>query len=701
MRVLLATLIGGLVALGQALPGLAQVATSPLLRIAVPFVAPGSPAVISLQGDPGAVYSLLLSAQPAEVALGASGTLFLKPGTYVSAGSGALNAGGTASAQILVPSVPGSVFYVQASVRKSGVTRLTNAVPFRVQATPPAGARAPRALAVAAGGGKAYVAHQLDGTLSVVDLVNGVKQADLPIGPAARAIPYRPLDVAIDPDGRHAFVVNAAAATLAVVDVATDSVAGQIPVTRGCRRIAFDFSGGSRRIYLTNEIANAVLVFEETSPGVFAARPGLPLQGVGPGPIARLADGRLVVGHRASRELELVDPGAPPGSSTLARIGLTTQPLDIAVSGSEALVATFVPVPGSNGINLVLRVDLENLQVSGSMLANAGTDYNAIAVNGATLGVVGSGSGTAVLADLPGGALLDQVDLVPGGADPHGTPQALAFDNSAAPAQRAYLVDQFRETVRAVLLSGGPPYAVSAEIPLAWGGAPRVPLSGALTAAEDGDYLMRASKFFNGTAQTPNSVTCQTCHTDGASDNFTRPIGQKQPQPLFNLANTAPYNWQGNNDNLLQFIRGAFVAHNEVGGPISNAADLRMLAFYQAFEPPASIYLMPGGGLSADAQAGKLLFEGPGQCTSCHSAPQFLPPAGQPLTIAAGVGTGLAPINVPSLRGAWATAPYLHDGSAARMVDVFSAKPGDIHSTLTAGFSAVQLRRLVAYLNSL
>lgn len=693
--------IGLLAGLAASLTVQAGLATAASLRVAVPFVVPGGLAVFSVTGEPGAPYTLLLATQPAEVPLGASGKLFLRPGTITPAGGGTLDGTGSASAQIAMPNLPalnGVVFYAQAVVRAAGVSQLTNAVPFRVQAALPAGGRAPRALAIAPGGAKAYVAHQLDGTLSVVDLVLGVKRADLPIGPAAPGVPYRPLDIAIDPEGRHAFVANAAASTLTVVDVETDSVAAQLPVPRGCRRIAFDFDGLTKRIYVTNEVRNAVLVFAETSPGVFAAQPGLPLQGLGPGPIGRLADGRLVVGHRASLELEVVDPAAPPGGATVARIGLTTQPLDLAISGTaEALVATFLPLPGANGFNLVLRVDLDASRISGSMLANAGTDYNAVAVNGTTLAVVGSGSGTAVLAQLPAGTELDRVDLVPGGSDPHGTPQALAFD---PPGQRLFVADQFRETMRAVLLDAGPPYAVSAEIPLAYSGVPRVPLSGALTVVEDGEYLMRASRFFNGTAQTPNAVTCQTCHTDGASDNITRSSG-RQPQPLFNLVNTAPYNWAGNANSLLGVIRGAFNVHNEVGGPISDSVDLKMLAFFQAFAPPSSIYLAAGGGLIPDAQAGKTLFEGAGQCTSCHAAPQFLPPAGESLTIPEGVGTGLAPINVPSLRGAWATAPYLHDGSARRLIDVFSVKPGDIHSTLTSAFSAEELRQLVAYLNSL
>lgn len=279
-------------------------------------------------------------------------------------------------------------------------------------------------------------------------------------------------------------------------------------------------------------------------------------------------------------------------------------------------------------------------------------------------------------------------------------PQAIAFGPPGAVPARLFSIDQFRETLRPVVLTGGPPFSVEPEIPLAYSGAPRVPLSGDLTVFEDGDYLLRSSHFFNGTAAQPNSVSCQTCHVEGASDNVNHARG-REPGPLFNLANTAPYFWTGTGPDLLQITRDAFTVHGEIGGPIANDHDLKLLAFFQAFLPPTSIYRLPSGALSAEAQAGKLLFEGIGQCTTCHAAPQFIPPAGQPLTIAAGVGTGLAPINVPSLRGAWVSAPYFHDGTAKRLSEVFTAKPGDIHSTLAAPLTPAQLLQLVAYLNSL
>ncbi len=115
---------------------------------------------------------------------------------------------------------------------------------------------------------------------------------------------------------------------------------------------------------------------------------------------------------------------------------------------------------------------------------------------------------------------------------------------------------------------------------------------------------------------------------------------------------------------------------------------------------PPSPFLEADGALSAEAGTGKLLFEGVAGCAACHPAPLFIPEPPAPLTIAAGVGTGLAPINVPSLRGLWNTAPYLHDGSAATLLDVLTRDSGGQHGA-TSGLDAQELAALVAYLNAI
>ena len=55
------------------------------------------------------------------------------------------------------------------------------------------------------------------------------------------------------------------------------------------------------------------------------------------------------------------------------------------------------------------------------------------------------------------------------------------------------------------------------------------------------------------------------------------------------------------------------------------------------------------------------------------------------------LGAPLTGIDTPTLRGVWATAPYLHDGSAATLAAAVAAHDG-------VNLSAAEMNQLVAYL---
>jgi PA14 domain len=105
--------------------------------------------------------------------------------------------------------------------------------------------------------------------------------------------------------------------------------------------------------------------------------------------------------------------------------------------------------------------------------------------------------------------------------------------------------------------------------------------------------------------------------------------------------------------------------------------------------------------LTSAASAGKALFTSL-TCGSCHSGTAF---TGSGVNTPIDVGTikptsgsrlggPLAGIDVPTLRDVWATAPYLHDGSAATLADAVRA-----HRNVT--ISDTNLINLVAYLQQI
>lgn len=671
---------------------------APRLALSAPFVAPGGSLTVTVSAEPGAVVTLVTSSQPAEVDRGAEGLQFYRTGSETPAGSGTVPASGLLVFTLAVPAgaAEGTVFQAQADSRSGGQRRLGNALPFRVQAAPPAGARRTAAVAATPDGALAYVADLRSGTLTQLDAQRDVVLAQLPVGTGAGDLPHRPLRLAIDPEGRHLFVVNPAASVLTVLHAPSGALVAQVPVPRGSRGIGFDFRDGRRRVYLANEVRNAVLAFDEAPSGTFTAAGTLPLRGSAPGPLAVLPDGRLAVGVRAEGGVEFLDPPLGPRASQ-ALVPIGGLPLDLAWSGSDLLVPTFVVVGEDRvpGHHRVLRLDAASGQVTGSLLDDQGTDYADIVAratpSGLQVAVNASGTGTLLLDT--GGAAPQRLRL--SGGYPDATPQGLA----AVGAGKLYVVDLLRDSVRTVTVDAAGIPVVQGELALGWSGRVRVPFSGDLTPAEDGEWLFRSVTALGGTAYAPNPLTCHTCHTDAASDNARR--HDFQPPALWVAAVTAPFFWDGSVPTLERLVAGALRLHNHTGAPPPPRALESLQTYVQSLRAPTSPFLAASGALTPDQREGKALFEGAAGCTACHAGPALIPPAGAPLTLEAGIGTGLVPANVPSLRGLWATAPYLNQGQAATLADVLTANPADVHGQLAAPLTAAQRRKLVEYLKTL
>lgn len=110
---------------------------------------------------------------------------------------------------------------------------------------------------------------------------------------------------------------------------------------------------------------------------------------------------------------------------------------------------------------------------------------------------------------------------------------------------------------------------------------------------------------------------------------------------------------------------------------------------------------------SAAAARGKLVFEGAGQCASCHSGALFTdantrlhPPAdsmAEPETPSYAARTATKQYRTSPLKGVWQHAPYFHDGSSASLADVVAR----YNSRRALGLAPTQAAELVEYLKSL
>jgi cytochrome c peroxidase len=114
----------------------------------------------------------------------------------------------------------------------------------------------------------------------------------------------------------------------------------------------------------------------------------------------------------------------------------------------------------------------------------------------------------------------------------------------------------------------------------------------------------------------------------------------------------------------------------------------------------------PDGSFTAAARRGRKIFERAG-CPTCHAAPTFSNSESGELfdvgtlrpTSGHRLGGELNGLDTPTLRGVWQSAPYLHDGRAATLRDVF-AITGD-RMGVTSDLSEQELDDLVRYLQEL
>ncbi|MBB5039016.1 lectin-like domain-containing protein [Prosthecobacter dejongeii] len=221
-------------------------------------------------------------------------------------------------------------------------------------------------------------------------------------------------------------------------------------------------------------------------------------------------------------------------------------------------------------------------------------------------------------------------------------------------------------------------------------------------------------------------ISCAGCHNDGGHDGRTWDLtgfgeGLRNTITLRGHGHHGALHWSGNFDEVQDF-EGQI--RNLAGGtglmpdaqfnagtrnqPLGDAkvglsSDLDAIAAYvkSLTSESRSPHRGSEGQLTAAATEGEKIFRQQ-NCASCHSGTTF---SNSALNIFSSIGTlkpssgkrlngDLTGLDVPTLRGLWATAPYLHDGSAATLTDAVRA-----HSGVT--LTDPELSNLTAYLQQL
>ncbi|MHB1081102.1 MAG: PA14 domain-containing protein [Prosthecobacter sp.] len=221
-------------------------------------------------------------------------------------------------------------------------------------------------------------------------------------------------------------------------------------------------------------------------------------------------------------------------------------------------------------------------------------------------------------------------------------------------------------------------------------------------------------------------ISCAVCHNDAGHDGRVWDLtgfgeGLRNTLTLKGHANHGMLHWSGNFDEVQDFEGQIRALAGGTGlmtdtqfntgtrnQPLGDAkagvsTDLDALAAYvkSLTVNGRSPSHTSSGALSTAATAGQQVFRFQ-NCASCHSGVNFTNSA---LNVFADIGTlkpasgkrlgaALTGLDVPTLRGSWATGPYLHDGSATTLADAITA-----HSGVT--LTAADLSNLAAFVASI
>ncbi len=250
------------------------------------------------------------------------------------------------------------------------------------------------------------------------------------------------------------------------------------------------------------------------------------------------------------------------------------------------------------------------------------------------------------------------------------------------------------------------------------------------------EVLLGKRIFFNAADTRMSSdgyMACVSCHFGGMSDgriwDFTdRGEGLRNTKPLLGIrgaAGSGALHWSANFDEIQDFerdIRDSFDGFgfmpdeqwfarrdNTFGTPSAGvSAELDALAaFITSLEKvPPSPFRNADGSFSESALRGRETFLAAG-CADCHPQGEFtdstvtgtlhdvgtlLPSSG------ARLGGALLGIDTPGLKGLWQTAPYLHDGRAATLAEIFTTYITNYRMGTTSVLTPTELDDMVRYL---
>jgi DNA-binding beta-propeller fold protein YncE/mono/diheme cytochrome c family protein len=566
----------------------------------------------------------------------------------------------------------------------------------------PGGTRGPSALLFTPDGKRLYVAEQDENDIAVLDPNSGKPLYHLPSGGE------QPTALALSADGSTMAVANTFSGSVGILDLEKRTLRTQVP--------------------LLGEPCGVVITRSGTAFVSVGQLDQIAVLDLAAGKITE----RLPVGHQP-RSLLLT----PDGSTLLCanRIGGSLSLIDVETHKEKARI----PLPVTNLRGLALSPDGTRVYLTGQQPHNdIPTDKpEAIWSNVLCMVHLANGSGTLeriLPLDMTGRGSADPCGVVVDANEENvyvtlsGTHEAMRvpvyFPNSPGhkadqkqfPPQRVHV----GANPRAIALRPGGAElwignhlgnslsvisnAVGTTAPTALQGSLRQVELGAPTPSPNrrlkGRYLFTSAHIVRG-----RHFSCDSCHPDGNTDGLSWKLAHvKEPPEVRNtrdlrgsLLLTAPYGWTSREEDFEVFVE------DEVAGLLKTHLlqhpEVHALWDLVNETPlPPNPYRNPDGSMTPAAQRGQRLFTGQAGCVSCHASDMR---GGTKRHEWIGTTPPGLKLDVPHLVGAYESAPYLHDGRAATLEEVFTRyNPNHMHGNAHT-LTPEQFRDLMEYVREL
>jgi len=230
----------------------------------------------------------------------------------------------------------------------------------------------------------------------------------------------------------------------------------------------------------------------------------------------------------------------------------------------------------------------------------------------------------------------------------------------------------------------------------------------------------KGRKLLNNAGHTfQNQYSCYTCHPDEHEDGLVYNMASidmgrnlTNTQSLRDISDTPPFKWNGKNQTVFKQDGMRFSTVLTRTEPFSYK-NLDAISSYilTGIKYPPNLLFNPSGKLTEAQNRGKIVFERTkdnfgkeipekNRCVTCHPAPYFTNLKQFDVSTLAASDDSIA-FDTPHLNNIYASPPYLHDGRAKTLEEIWTLYGKDDRHGLTSDMTKNDLNDLVEFLKSL